>query len=225
MTDIMAKFKRVLGAEINDALDRATDPAKVSARELRKLKTNLENMRTETASMMADIDILQDDIKKNEKEISTLNDYIQKAATAGNDEDVQELIMQRLIIEDATDELRKTLAEAKKNMNLQKQEYLRLSTQITSAETRQRSIAGKVALAETRNSLTTSGASVSNISGRLGIFREMETKADTMLRQSGNMERLEALENDPSIEIKQKYQLSMDERIRREMHRIEAAVQ
>lgn len=225
MADIMAKFKRVLGAEINDALDRATDPAKVSARELRKLKTNLENMRTETASMMADIDILQDDIKKNEKEISTLNDYIQKAATAGNDEDVQELIMQRLIIEDATDELRKTLAEAKKNMNLQKQEYLRLSTQITSAETRQRSIAGKVALAETRNSLTTSGASVSNISGRLGIFREMETKADTMLRQSGNMERLEALENDPSIEIKQKYQLSMDERIRREMHRIEAAVQ
>lgn len=225
MADIMAKFKRVLGAEINDALDRATDPAKVSARELRKLKTNLENMRTETASMMADIDILQDDIKKNEKEISTLNDYIQKAATAGNDEDVQELIMQRLIIEDATDELRKTLAEAKKNMNLQKQEYLRLSTQITSAETRQRSIAGKVALAETRNSLTTSGASVSNISGRLGIFREMETKADTMLRQSGNMERLEALENDPSVEIKQKYQLSMDERIRREMHRIEAAVQ
>lgn len=224
MADIIAKFKKMMGAEISDAIDKATDPAKVSAREVKKLKRSLENMRTKTASMMADADVLRDDIKKREDEISILNDYIQKAISAGNEQDEQDLIMQRLIIEDATNELRNTLADTEENISVQKREYLRLSTQIISAETRQRSIAGKVALAETKNNITVSGASPTNIAGRLGVFREMEIKADTMLKQAGNAERLEALENDPSVEIKQKYQPSMDDKARQELQKIRSAV-
>ena len=51
---ILARFKDIMSANINDLLDKCEDPAKMVDQEMRKLREALADVKKETQAVMAD---------------------------------------------------------------------------------------------------------------------------------------------------------------------------
>ena len=92
---IIQRFKDIMEANINALLDRAEDPSKMIDQYMRNLQKDLEEVKAETASVMAEEKRARRALDQCNEEIGRLQMYAEKAVAAGNDQDAKQFLVQK----------------------------------------------------------------------------------------------------------------------------------
>lgn len=202
---ILARFKNIMSANINALLDKAEDPEKMADQILRDLQDNLNEVKAETAGIMADEARAKREYDEASAEIAKLQSYAEKAVLAGNEDDARIFLQKKQAKTDELAALKQAYDLAAANSVKMKQMYQHLTAQIDEMENKRKAIKAKMAVAKTQQKINEIGASVKNASGSISEFERMEAKANKMLDQANAMAELNASENQSLDDLMSKY--------------------
>lgn len=185
----MGIFERIGGiikSNVNDALDKAEDPAKMVDQTLRDLRENLAEVKKETANVMAEETRAKRELDECEAKISKMLTAAKSAKTAGNLDDARTLLVEKQSLENQRASLAQTYEVAKANAQKVRQAHDKLVADIRDMENRRASIKAKVAVARTQSHINKVTAGT-DTSASAEAFDRMEAKANQML-DSANAE-------------------------------------
>ncbi len=84
---MLDRFKEIMLADMNALLDEAEDPSKMLDQYLRNMADDLESVKSEIATVIAEEKRIQKIVEQHNGEIRSLTDYATKALQAGNEDD------------------------------------------------------------------------------------------------------------------------------------------
>lgn len=185
--DILTRFEEIMSANINAMLDEAEEPAKMLDQYLRNIQNNLQNIKSEIATIMAEEKRCQRIIDKYNTEIKSLEEYAAKALEIGNEDDARVFLTKKNIMSQELPSLQELYENAKDNtQNIQKM-YDKLSKDVEELERNIPMLKAKFAQAKLQGSIKQ--ITESSIS---------EDKADAMLE-------LNKIADDGTDNLKNKY--------------------
>lgn len=187
---IIQRFSDIMSANINALLDRAEDPSKMIDQYLRNLQKDLEDVKEETASVMAEEKRCERELKECNAEIAKLQSYAEKAILAGNDNDAKQFLMKKTALVEKQAGLQQAYEAAAANSSKMKQMYDKLCSDISTLNARKDAIKAKVAVAKTQEKINKIGSSMQGAAQNLSAFDRMEAKANQMLDKANAMAEL-----------------------------------
>ncbi len=187
---IIQRFSDIMSANINALLDRAEDPSKMIDQYLRNLQKDLEDVKEETASVMAEEKRCERELKECNAEIAKLQSYAEKAILAGNDNDAKQFLMKKTALVEKQAGLQQAYEAAAANSSKMKQMYDKLCSDISTLNARKDAIKAKVAVAKTQEKINKIGSSIQGAAQNLSAFDRMEAKANQMLDKANAMAEL-----------------------------------
>lgn len=187
---IIQRFSDIMSANINALLDRAEDPSKMIDQYLRNLQKDLEDVKEETASVMAEEKRCERELKECNAEIAKLQSYAEKAILAGNDNDAKQFLMKKTALVEKQAGLQQAYEAAAANSSKMKQMYDKLCSDISTLNARKDAIKAKVAVAKTQEKINKIGSSMQGAARNLSAFDRMEAKANQMLDKANAMAEL-----------------------------------
>lgn len=199
MASILGRFKDIMSANINSLLDRAEDPAKMVDEYLRNMENDLQSVKAETATVMAEESKLKRDLNAAEAEAEKMEDYAKKALAAGNESDARMFLTKKKEIEGRIESLKSLVSNAENNSKKMRDMHDKLSKDMAALRSRKAEIKAKVKMAETQQKLNkVSGAD--SYRGNLSQFDAMEEKANRMLDEANAMVELSTNQEEQDIE-------------------------
>ena len=206
---ILKRFKDIMEANINAALDKAEDPEKMIDQYMRNLAEDLAKVKQETASVMADEAKAKRDVDKCKEEIASLQSYAEKAVLAGNDDDARKFLTQKQQLETKLASLEQTYSIAADNAAKMRQMHDKLTNDISTLEMRRDTIKAKIKVAKAQETVNRVGESMNSANADLSAFDRMEARADRMLDEANATAELNATGEKQSVEdLKAKYKVS-----------------
>jgi len=190
MAGILKRFGDIMSANINSLLDRAEDPGKMIDQYLRNLKSDLGNVKAETASIMAEATRAKRQLDGCDDEIAKMQLYAEKAILAGNDQDARGFLAKKSQLTENRENLQKAYDMANENALKMKEMHNKLVADISTLHARRDAIKSKLAVARTQETLNQVGASAAGAQNNLSAFDRMEAKADRMLDEANAMNEL-----------------------------------
>lgn len=202
---ILSRFSDIISANINTLLDKAEDPAKMVDQYLRKMTSDLADVKRETAGVMAEESRTKRLVAENEKEIAKYEDLAKKALMAGNEDDARVFLAKKQEAETLGAALGTAYAVANENAVKMRQLHDKLAKDINSLNARRQSIKAKVSVAKTQDKVNKLGASTDKLEGSMGAFDRMEAKADELLDKANAMAELDSQPVDAAQALEEKY--------------------
>lgn len=184
---VIQRFADIMSANINALLDKAEDPAKMIDQYLRNLQKDLEDVKEETAEVMAEEKRCERELKECNAEIAKLQSYAEKAILAGNDADAKQFLIKKSAMVEKQAGLQQAYEAAAANSSKMKQMYDKLCSDIASLNARRDAIKAKVAVAKTQEKINKIGSSIEGIAENMSAFDRMEQKANAMLDKANAM--------------------------------------
>ena len=184
---VIQRFADIMAANINALLDKAEDPAKMIDQYLRNLQKDMEEVKEETAEVMAEEKRCERELKECNAEIAKLQAYAEKAILAGNDGDAKQFLIKKSALVEKQAGLQQAYEAAAANSSKMKQMYDKLCSDIASLNARKDAIKAKVAVAKTQEKINKIGASIEGVAENLSAFDRMEQKANAMLDKANAM--------------------------------------
>src|SRR5699024_2772126 len=89
---ILRRFRDIMSSNINALLDRAEDPEKIIDQYLRNLKRDLSQVKSETATVMAQEQRTRRQYEECQTNIENMQKYAVKALEAGNEADARKFL-------------------------------------------------------------------------------------------------------------------------------------
>ena len=193
---IFKRMKNIVSSNVNAALDSMEDPSKMIDQTLRDLHKDLENVRKQTADMMAQERMLGSEVENMEGTVKKLTAYAEKAVKAGNDDDAKKFLKQKndVLSQLASKKQLHTqmVSDVKKLRDMQQS----LSNKISEMDRKKSSIKLKDEHAKAQEKMNKITSSVDSSS--LSKFDEYEKKIDAKLYSAQAMEELNKDPNDVS---------------------------
>lgn len=193
---IFKRMKNIVSSNVNAALDSMEDPSKMIDQTLRDLHKDLENVRKQTAEMMAQERMLGSEVENMEGTVKKLTAYAEKAVKAGNDDDARKFLKQKndVLSQLASKKQLHTqmVSDVKKLRDMQQS----LSNKISEMDRKKSSIKLKDEHAKAQERMNKITSSVDSSS--LSKFDEYEKKIDAKLYSAQAMEELNKDPNDVS---------------------------
>lgn len=193
---IFKRMKNIVSSNVNAALDSMEDPSKMIDQTLRDLHKDLENVRKQTADMMAQERMLGSEVENMEGTVKKLTAYAEKAVKAGNDDDARKFLKQKndVLSQLASKKQLHTqmVSDVKKLRDMQQS----LSNKISEMDRKKSSIKLKDEHAKAQEKMNKITSSVDSSS--LSKFDEYEKKIDAKLYSAQAMEELNKDPNDVS---------------------------
>lgn len=204
---ILQRFKDVMSANVNAALDKAEDPVKMVNQYMRDLEEDLGKVKSETAAVMAEEKRIKRELEENQEEIEKMERYAKKALMAGNENDARAFLEKKTELVSKKESLEKAWQQAKANADSMKQMHDKLCKDLEDLRQRKESIQAKMSLAKTQEKLNKIGSSFQGAADRMSAFDRMEAKADQMLDKANAMAELnQAVEEDSVEDLMSKYE-------------------
>ena len=193
---IFKRMKNIVSSNVNAALDSMEDPSKMIDQTLRDLHKDLENVRKQTADMMAQERMLGSEVENMESTAKKLTAYAEKAVKAGNDDDAKKFLKQKndVLSQLASKKQLHTqmVSDVKKLRDMQQS----LSNKISEMDRKKSSIKLKDEHAKAQEKMNKITSSVDSSS--LSKFDEYEKRIDAKLYSAQAMEELNKDPNDVS---------------------------
>ncbi|MDO4617107.1 MAG: PspA/IM30 family protein [Lachnospiraceae bacterium] len=183
MAGILKRFKDIMSANINALLDKAEDPEKMIDQYLRDMQNDLQKVKDETASVMAEAARAKRVLDEQDAEIAKMQKYAEKAVLAGNDGDAKKFLEKKLQLTNDRAALASVYENAQANADKMREMHDKLTRDIATLNERKAAIKAKVAAAkaqEKMNDLTEKVGKI-NITDGMSAFDRMEDKANKML--------------------------------------------
>jgi hypothetical protein len=202
---ILKRFTDIMSANINAMLDKAEDPEKMIDQYLRELQEDLRNVKSETATVMADEARCKRALTDCDEEIAKMQNYAEKALLAGNESDAMKFLEKKNQLASKRTSLQQSYDMAAANAAKMKEMHDKLSKDITDLNSRKDAIKAKVQVAKTQEKMNEMMGSVADTAGTISAFDRMEAKADAMLDKANAMADLNAGERDETEDLMSKY--------------------
>ena len=206
---ILKRFKDIMSANINAMLDKAEDPEKMIDQYLRDLQEDLRNVKSETATVMADETRCKRALDDCDADIAKMQSYAEKALLAGNEADAMKFLEKKNQLSTKRTSLQQSYDMAAGNAAKMKEMHDKLTKDIMDLNARKDAIKAKVQVAKTQEKMNKMMGSVTDTAGTISAFDRMEAKADRMLDEANAMAELNTAGADNSIkDLEDKYKVS-----------------
>ena len=209
---ILARFKDIMAANINAMLDKMEDPEKMIDQYIRNCTEDLDKVKAETASVMADEKRAKRELDECDAEIAKLQSFAEKAVAAGNDDDARAFLSQKQQMTTKREALQQTYNLAADNATKMRQMHDKLISDISELQSRSETIKAKMKVARAQQTVSEIGATVDRTQSSLTEFGKMEVKANKMLDEANAMAELNSSSAGESVEVLEaKYKVSAPE--------------
>ena len=189
---ILKRFRDIMASNINAALDKLEDPAKMIDQLLRDLNDDLGQVKAETAGIMAEEARAKRAYDEAASEVNKLQAYAEKAVLAGNDADAKLFLSKKAQMAENAASLQKVYESASANALKMRQMHDKLVDQIGDLNARRDAVKAKVAIAQAQSKINKMTESVNDSAASISAFERMEDKADRMLDEANAMAELNA---------------------------------
>ena len=197
---ILKRFKDIMSANINAMLDKAEDPEKMIDQYLRDLQEDLRNVKSETATVMADETRCKRALDDCDADIAKMQSYAEKALLAGNEADAMKFLEQKNQLTAKQASLQQTYDVAAANAMKMRQMHDKLVTDINQLDSRRDAIKAKMKVAKTQDRLNKMTNNLSDSASSMAAFDRMEAKANAMLDQANAMTELNQTTQESGID-------------------------
>lgn len=187
---ILKRFRDIMASNINAALDKLEDPAKMIDQMLRDLNDDLGQVKAETAGIMAEEARAKRAYDEAMSEVNKLQAYAEKAVLAGNDTDAKLFLAKKAQMAENAASLQKVYESASANALKMRQMHDKLVEQIGDLNARRDAVKAKVAVAQAQSKINKMTESVNDSAASISAFERMEEKADRMLDEANAMAEL-----------------------------------
>lgn len=207
---ILRRFRDIMASNINALLDKAEDPEKMIDQYLRNLNRDLGQVKSETATIMAEEQRAKRNLQSCQADIQKMQDYAVKALEAGNEEDARKFLEKKATLATKETELKTTLDLAEANSVQMRQMHDKLVKDIGELDARRAMIKGKAAVAKTQKRMNEIGTSVTGANQSISAFDRMEERVNQSLDEAQAMSELNRGPEDDIKDLAAKYEKSAD---------------
>lgn len=202
---ILSRFTSIMSSNINALLDKAEDPAKMVDQYLRDLNRDLDKVKSETATVMAEEQRTKRELDECIADVAKMQDYAMKALEAENEADARQFLERKNVYTTKQEELKSAYDLAKANAKQMREMHDKLVKDIGSLESRRQTIKSKATLAKTQERMNKLGSSVDNANNSIGAFGRMEEKVNRSLDEAQAMAELNQGSVDEVEDLAKKY--------------------
>ena len=178
---ILTRFTDIISANINALIDKAENPATMVDQYLRKLNSDLTEVKKETASVMAEEKRCRRLMEENEKEVAKYLKLAKDALLAQNENDAEIFLEKKQKLEEVGADSKLLHAVANENAVKMRKMHDKLVNDINMLEQRRNSIKSKVAIAKTTQRVNAYTSSTKMSDSAMSAFNRMEEKANRQL--------------------------------------------
>ena len=205
---ILKRFTDIMSCNINALLDKAEDPAKMVDQLIRNLNEDLNKVKAETASVMAEEVRAKREVDSCKADISKMLEYAKRAVDAGNDDDARQFLSKKARLSENLVNLEQRYGIAKANSDKMKEMHKRLTDEINELNDKRNTIKAKIATAKAQEKINKIGSSLKSSKSSLDAFSRMEEKANRMLNEANAMAELNEEKRDEIDDLMSKYSSS-----------------
>ncbi|MCL2605347.1 MAG: PspA/IM30 family protein [Defluviitaleaceae bacterium] len=202
---ILSRFKNIMAANVNAALDRMEDPAKMIDQTLRQLATDLAAVKKETAGVMAEETRTRREADANQAEVAKNKDLARKALQAGNEDHARVFLNKKNELEAQGLELQKLAEAAQQNAVQMRQMHDKLVRDINQLRSRQATIKSNIAVAKATERVQKAGAAGSKAEGAMQAFNRFEAQAQERLDRARALTALNEVPKDEAMALADLY--------------------
>lgn len=218
MASILQRFKDIMSANVNAALDKMEDPSKMIDQYLRNMESDLGKVKAETASVMAEESRAKRAYQECEADMDKMQNYAEKAVMAGNDADAREFLAKKQRLSNQLSGLKQTYELSAGNATKMREMHDKLVKDIAGLNSRKDSIKAKIAVAKTQDKINKIGSSMTGASDNMSAFDKIEAKADKMLDEANAMAELNASSQKDNVDdLMSKYDRPADSSVEDEL--------
>lgn len=202
---VLARFSKIISANVNSVIDRMEDPEKMIDQYLRDMMEDLAEVKESTAGVMAEETRSKRAVDENEAEVNKYQQLAKKALEAGNEDDARVFLSKKQELENVGAGLSTAYASAHENAAKMRQMHDKLASDIETLRNRRAMIKGKISVAEAQGKINEATQSVSKSQGAMSSFERMEEKANRMLDEANAMSELNSEPIDKAKDLEAKY--------------------
>ena len=202
---ILKRFTDIMSSNINALLDKAQDPIKMIDQLMRNLNDDLNKVKGETASIMAEETRAKREVDECQSDVNKMLEYAKRAVDAGNDDDARQFLAKKVTLTEKLTTLTGKYEIARNNSLKMKEMYNKLTVQIEELNERRATIKAKVATAKMQERINKMGSSINNSKLSLDSFSRIEEKANKMLDEANAMAELNSKPSDGIEDLMSKY--------------------
>lgn len=186
---ILGRINQIMKANINDALDKAEDPAKMIDQTLRELHDDLAEVKRETADVIADEREAERKLRDCEKNIKKAELAAKNALVDGNEEDARKILVRKNELASAQVGFETVYTQAHENAEKMRAAHDKLVSDIELLENKKDAIKAKVSVAKTQERINKM-TGVDKAAGTIESFERWEAKANKRLESARAAEEL-----------------------------------
>ena len=202
---ILKRFTDIMSSNINALLDKAEDPIKMIDQLMRNLNDDLNKVKGETASIMAEETRAKREVDECQSDVNKMLEYAKRAVDAGNDDDARQFLAKKVTLTEKLTTLTGKYEIARNNSLKMKEMYNKLTVQIEELNERRATIKAKIATAKMQERINKMGSSINNSKLSLDSFSRIEEKANKMLDEANAMAELNSKPSDGIEDLMSKY--------------------
>lgn len=202
---ILRRFKDIMSSNINALLDRAEDPEKMIDQYLRNLNNDLNKVKSETATVMANERRALRELEECRTNIEKMETYAMKALETEEEADARKFLQRKAALSEQKTELQQAHELAEANSSQMREMHDKLVKDIEELESRRSILKGKAAVAKTQQRMNEMGSSVKGAAATKSAFEQMEDRINQSLDESKAMAELNKTEADDIDALMEQY--------------------
>ncbi|MFI3329829.1 MAG: PspA/IM30 family protein [bacterium] len=222
---ILQRFKDIMASNVNALLDKVENPEKLIDQTIRNLEKDLREVKSETATVMAEETRAQRVYDECQNEVNKLQDYAIKALQNGNEADAKTFLQQKVAREEELNALHQAAEVAELNAKRMCAMHTKLAQDLDALRAKQSEIKAKFAAAAAQEKLNNNKGVSGKGTTSLDTFKRLEEKANKALDKANAMAKLNAPEDDHDLEdLMAKYDNASKSSVDDELERLKASL-
>lgn len=197
---VLSRFKDIMAANFNALLDKVEDPQKMIDQYMRNLTNDLNSVKTETATVMAEEKSAKRKLDDCEAEIAKMGEYARKAVAAGNDEEAKQFLAKKSELTQKQTVLQSSYTLACENAAKMREMHDKLEADIATLRSKQEMLKAKAKVAETQQRMNKLGSGLESAGNNMAAFDRMEEKVNKMLDEADAMAELNKSKASTSVD-------------------------
>lgn len=219
---MLNRFRDIMSSNINALLDRVEDPEKMIDQYLRNLNRDLANVKSETATVMAEAQRAKRVLDDCREDIGKMENYAMKALEAANESDAKKFLERKLELAKKEEGLLAAYELAQANAEKMREMHDKLMKDIKELESKRAMLKGKLSVAKTQEKINKIGSSVADAGSSISAFERMEDKVNQALDKANAMAELNKSPKDDIEDLAAKYGDSPSSDVEDELERLKA---
>ena len=195
-----------MSANINALLDKAEDPEKMIDEYLRDMRNDYQQVKSETAVVLAQAKNANREVVECEQEIANLTEYAKKAVMDNNDNDAKIFLAKKVVSQSQLESLKKEAVIFDQNAQKMRQMHDKLFSDIQMLEQKRNMLKSKLKMAKTQEKMADMTGKYAG-STSIESFENIEDRINQQVAKAEAMAELSASTQDNDVEtLKEKYQ-------------------